>query len=247
MDVTILFSTTILLLSLIIIGTFLCLPLFQWSFQKLFRSSLFVKIMWWIPLYIILMLLVFIQLPFAIPLVILILTLATMEYHRGTAAKATILSLSYFTLFSIATFSLILIFGLLRSEVAVQLILVICFASVLSDVCAFFFGNYLSKHPLPTWINPGKSWEGVSGQIVGAFVGACLLWIATGITAPWWLILTIGIASATGDIFNSIVKRQLGIKDWGNTIPGHGGVLDRMSSLSLALGVSFVAVLLVTL
>lgn len=56
--------------------------------------------------------------------------------------------------------------------------------------------------------------------------------LATGDNAAWWLILAIGIASAFGDLFNSVAKRQLDIKDWGQTIPGHGGVLDRMSSLS---------------
>ena len=48
------------------------------------------------------------------------------------------------------------------------------------------------------------------------------------------LAVLIGLASAMGDLINSIVKRRLKIKDWGNTIPGHGGILDRMSSLSFA-------------
>jgi len=239
MNLSILLSTSALLFTLVIIGTILCLPLYKWDIRALLRSHLFTKIIWWIPLYLILLGLLFLELPFATLLVIALLILAFKEFRRHASQPPQFLETSYLVFFTLASFSIILIFGIFPTLVAVHLTLIISFASVLSDVCAFFFGKYLPKHSLPHWINPGKSWEGVAGQVIGAFVGAALLYIATGIEASWLLILAIGVASAAGDLFNSVVKRKLDIKDWGNTIPGHGGVLDRMSSLSTAFFVSF--------
>ena len=239
MNLSILLSTSTLLFALIIIGTVLCLPLYKWDMRALLRSELFTKIIWWIPLYLVLIGLLFFELPFATLLVITLLILAFKEFQRHGSHPPKLLETSYLVFFALASFSIILIFGIFPTLVAVHITLIISFASVLSDVCAFFFGKFLPKHPLPHWINPGKSWEGVAGQVIGAFIGAALLFLATDIKASWLLVLVIGIASAAGDLFNSIVKRRLGIKDWGNTIPGHGGVLDRMSSLSTAFFVSF--------
>ena len=61
---------------------------------------------------------------------------------------------------------------------------------------------------------------------------------------PWWLGLPIGLGSAAGDLTNSYVKRQLGIKDWSKLLPGHGGFTDRLSSLSGAAMVLFYTLLL---
>lgn len=244
MNIHILFSTSIVLLSLIIVGTILCLPLYKWNLRSLVRSSLFTKILWWIPIYAILVALLFIGARFAAVLVLVLIGLSLYEFQKNIRGKHKPVAYIYLSFFIIATTSIFFLFALFSHSLSVQLALVICFASILSDVFAFFFGNYLSKHPLPRWINPNKSWEGVAGQIIGAFAGASLLGLVTGIHAPWLLVLIIGAASAFGDLFNSVAKRQLGIKDWGKTIPGHGGVLDRMSSLSTAFFASFVVFLI---
>jgi phosphatidate cytidylyltransferase len=122
---------------------------------------------------------------------------------------------------------------------AVPALLTICFCSALSDVTAFFFGSFAGRHHLPAWMNAHKSWEGVLGQILGSLLGYGLVTTTLGITLGWKLAAAVGVASAVGDLINSVVKRRLNIKDWGQSLPGHGGILDRFSSLSLALAVGF--------
>jgi CDP-diglyceride synthetase len=236
---------TILFVSLFTVGSLLCLPLFQWRLRRLFDSSLWTKIIWWIPLYGIFLALCLGKVWVAIPQTVLIVLLAAREYHRQRTTQPTIPALVkvYLAFFMLATLAITGATTLFNTETTITLLITICLCSVLSDVCAFFMGTYMSWHKLPTWINPRKSWEGVLGQIIGAFIGAGLVIIATGLPINWWLVLTIGIASAIGDLFNSAAKRLLHIKDWGQTIPGHGGVLDRMSSLSTA----FLAATILTL
>ncbi len=108
------------------------------------------------------------------------------------------------------------------------------YMSVMSDVAAFFFGNFSGKFHLPSWLNKSKSWDGVIGQLVGAWLGWLGLGLV-GVSLPISFAILVGSASAGGDLLNSYAKRQVGIKDWSSSIPGHGGFLDRLSSLSLAL------------
>ena len=108
-------------------------------------------------------------------------------------------------------------------------------ASVLSDVTAFFFGKTMGRHHLPTFFNTHKSYEGVVGQIVGGVVGILITGMLFDVAVPLWWGLAIGLLSAGGDLANSFTKRKLAIDDWGNTIPGHGGVMDRFASLNAVL------------
>lgn len=127
--------------------------------------------------------------------------------------------------------------GLLSSlyihTLGIWLLLSVWLMSVLSDVVAFFAGNFLGKYHLPKQFNSNKSWDGVVGQIIGALLGALVLWPV--IHTPVVLALAVGLGSAIGDMSNSFVKRKLHIKDWSNGILGHGGYADRFSSLSFAL------------
>ncbi len=100
----------------------------------------------------------------------------------------------------------------------------------LSDVCAFFLAKTIGKHSLPRWINENKYWEGVAGQIIGGVLGIA---IARGIGAHELALslgFVVGIGSALGDMANSVVKRSMGIAQWSQIIPGHGGVIDRFAS-----------------
>ena len=111
-------------------------------------------------------------------------------------------------------------------------LLAVWFLSVMSDVTAYFAGNFAGKHHLPEIFNRHKSWEGVMGQIAGAGIGfGMFLWVGA---LPFWLWLAVGLGSAVGDMMNSFVKRAGGFKDWSQNIPGHGGFVDRLSSLSYA-------------
>ena len=137
----------------------------------------------------------------------------------------------YFVLFG-AAFLHIYVIGTAYKPQAVSLLITLCFTTVLADVTAFFMGNYLGKHKLPAALNDRKSWEGAMGQVAGALLGVVLVNAYVIHVPSLWLFLPIGAGSAAGDLANSYVKRLAGIKDWSDNIPGHGGYLDRFSSLA---------------
>ncbi|MCZ2838924.1 phosphatidate cytidylyltransferase [Modestobacter sp. VKM Ac-2985] len=105
---------------------------------------------------------------------------------------------------------------------------------VCSDVGGFAAGVRFGKHPLARTVSPKKSWEGLAGS-VGACVLAGTLLIALVFGGPWWGGVLYGVAIAVtatlGDLGESLIKRDLGIKDMGTLLPGHGGLMDRMDSL----------------
>jgi len=113
-------------------------------------------------------------------------------------------------------------------------LLYVIFATELNDVAAFTFGKLFGKHPLRSNISPKKTWEGAIGALA---VSMALPW-AMRFSFPQFgttqLLLTgliVGIGGQLGDLSISIIKRDIGIKDMGAGIPGHGGILDRVDSL----------------
>jgi phosphatidate cytidylyltransferase len=108
------------------------------------------------------------------------------------------------------------------------------FATELNDIAAFTFGRLFGKHPFRSNISPKKTWEGA----LGAFAVSMALPWALRFSFPYFgttqLILTgliVGIGGQLGDLAISVIKRDIGIKDMGAGIPGHGGILDRIDSL----------------
>jgi phosphatidate cytidylyltransferase len=113
-------------------------------------------------------------------------------------------------------------------------LLYLLFATELNDVAAFTFGKLFGRHPLRSNISPKKTWEGALGALC---VSMALPWVLR-FSFPYFgttqLILTgliVGIGGQLGDLSISVIKRDLGIKDMGVGIPGHGGILDRIDSL----------------
>lgn len=227
----------------LVLGTVLCLPLFKGDWKALITSSLFTKIIWWIPIFLILMAVLYGEIYVAAPLTLALIGAAFWEFMRNDAARSRI-ACWYMSCFIICITHLALWFWGISSNYAVILLASVAVMSVLSDVCAFFFGNYLGKHMLPTWLNSHKSWEGVAGQFIGALIGAGVIAVFIGIVVSPMLILIVGLGSAIGDLFNSAAKRSLRIKDWSQAIPGHGGFLDRLSSFSFAIALSYWYVIL---
>ena len=104
----------------------------------------------------------------------------------------------------------------------------------LNDVAAFTFGRLFGRHPLRSNISPKKTWEGALGALA---VSLTLPWVLRS-TFPHfraldciWIGGIVGIGGQLGDLAISVIKRDLGIKDMGAAIPGHGGILDRIDSL----------------
>ena len=105
---------------------------------------------------------------------------------------------------------------------------------VASDVGGYAAGVLFGKHPMAPSISPKKSWEGMAGSVLGCILVATPI-IALWLDGPWWGGVLFGAAMAVsatiGDLGESLIKRDLGIKDMGNLLPGHGGLMDRLDSL----------------
>ncbi len=109
----------------------------------------------------------------------------------------------------------------------------------LADSGAYFAGRRFGRNKLAPKVSPGKTWEGVAGGLLASLlfalaVGSLLDW--AGLSAMGFVVLTLVVAAVSilGDLQISLLKRQQGLKDSGKLIPGHGGVLDRIDSLTAA-------------
>jgi len=104
-----------------------------------------------------------------------------------------------------------------------------------SDTSAYVVGRIWGRHRMAPYISPKKSWEGAIGGVVGAMISGWLLVLLLGLPLSPAMGLVLGgagsLAGQAGDLAESLIKRQVGVKDSGHLIPGHGGLLDRADSL----------------
>jgi phosphatidate cytidylyltransferase len=123
-------------------------------------------------------------------------------------------------------------------QIATMLLLVVS-----NDTFGYLVGASFGKHPMAPKISPKKTWEGFAGSIAGAMAVGILASIFV-LDKPWWVgvVLAVGMvaASTTGDLAESMVKRELGIKDMSSILPGHGGVMDRLDSIVFASPAAFI-------
>jgi phosphatidate cytidylyltransferase len=110
----------------------------------------------------------------------------------------------------------------------------------MADIAAYFAGKTFGRHKLAPSISPGKTWEGVLGACVGVLLYGLAMRYAfavDGISLGLWGLglLVVTAVSVVGDLFESLLKRQAGMKDSSQILPGHGGVLDRIDSLTSTL------------
>ena len=120
----------------------------------------------------------------------------------------------------------------------------------LVDTGAYFTGRAIGKHKFWPRISPKKTWEGFFGGLVaGAIAGAITAWLLAhyaGMNMMWWqgavLGIVVGIVGPLGDLSESLFKRQSGVKDSSNLIPGHGGFFDRIDSFVFAAPVVFLII-----
>jgi phosphatidate cytidylyltransferase len=119
----------------------------------------------------------------------------------------------------------------------------------IADIAAYFAGHTWGRHKLAVTISPGKTWEGVAGAAVAVAVYHGLIWhfgfrsvMPGGGVAAALLVACLFPLSILGDLFESWIKRQAGVKDSGTLLPGHGGVLDRIDGLTATLPLAALAV-----
>jgi phosphatidate cytidylyltransferase len=160
---------------------------------------------------------------------------------RGAAgyvrdASASLLIIAYVPL--LASFTLLMLVGEHGSARLVAFILTV----TMSDTGGLIGGVLFGRHLMAPTISPKKSWEGLAGSLVfgvAAGVGAAIF----GLKVPFWVGIILGVAlvaiGTCGDLVESMIKRDIGIKDMSSFLPGHGGVMDRLDSLLFAAPVAW--------
>jgi len=162
-----------------------------------------------------------------------VVTVLIWRIRRGTEgylrdASASVFLLGYVSL--MAGFAMLM----LAAPDGPWRIIVFILLTIGNDIGGYATGVLFGRHPIAPQVSPKKSWEGFAGSLlvqcligVGAFI-----WI---FDAPWWQGLIMGavltVTATAGDFVESAIKRDLGVKDMGSLLPGHGGIMDRLDSL----------------
>lgn len=115
-------------------------------------------------------------------------------------------------------------------------------ATIASDIGGYIAGVLFGKHPMAPTISPKKSWEGFAGSLLFG-IGSGIATVTLLLEGDWWVGIILGVAGVVfatlGDLSESLIKRDLGIKDMGDLLPGHGGLMDRLDSLIAVAPVSW--------
>ena len=119
------------------------------------------------------------------------------------------------------------------SFLGARLVVTVFFATWMGDAGAYLIGEKWGKHKLFPQVSPHKSWEGFIGALLVSCVAMFIsrMWLFLPLVHTLILGVLIGVMGQMGDFFESMLKREVGIKDFGKILPGHGGVLDRFDSL----------------
>ena len=123
---------------------------------------------------------------------------------------------------------------LLSEDLGVKAIITFIVVTIASDIGGYAAGVLFGKHPMAPVISPKKSWEGFAGSALACVVAGWLL-VDYLLDGDWWVGVALGLIAVVmatlGDLCESVMKRDLGIKDMSQVIPGHGGLMDRLDSL----------------
>ena len=143
------------------------------------------------------------------------------------------------TVFALSHLAMLLVSGEVHNPVAggVGLLFFVVVLTQFNDVAQYTWGKLIGRHKVTPKVSPKKTWEGlIGGVLTTVAVAACLGPYLTPMDWQWSALAggVIGVAGFLGDITISAVKRDLGVKDTGGLIPGHGGILDRVDSLTYA-------------
>jgi len=181
----------------------------------------------------------------ALPLVIVLLFVGSMVWYllriveARPLANVAVTTMAFLWIGVLGSFSALM----LRAPHGKGLLLGAVIVAVVADVVAFLVGRWIGSRPMASSISPSKTIEGFVGGLVAAIVAGAI--VGKELT-PWGgmkhglvLGLVVGLAAAAGDLFESMIKRDLGMKDSGTLLPGHGGLLDRFDSIIVALPAAY--------
>ena len=187
--------------------------------------------------------------PSALPLLLVLVTVASMVWYlvgadRGSAVQGISVTLLGFVWIGLlgSYAALLLAPSQYPHRHGVAFMLGAVVATVGADVGALAIGSWIGRHPLAPHVSPNKTWEGViGGGLVAVVVSAAI----TGQVHPWTvpkaalLGLVVAVVAPVGDLCESLLKRDLGLKDMGSMLPGHGGVLDRVDAILFVLPATY--------
>ncbi len=187
--------------------------------------------------------------PAAVPLVLVLISAFTLLWYLLGIERGSPVAGTAATLFTVGWISLLGSYSALllapstfprREGIAFLLGAVI--ATVANDVGALVVGGWIGRRPLAPEVSPNKTWEGLLG---GAVFSVVISAVVVGAIHPWTparaalLGLVVAVVAPVGDLCESLLKRDLGIKDMGTLLPGHGGVLDRVDALLFVLPATY--------
>ncbi|MBE0493237.1 MAG: CDP-archaeol synthase [Thiomicrospira sp.] len=175
-----------------------------------------------------------------IQLIVVVVAVTRYQLSAGQAGLNNPFAAGLIGLLFLVSFALSLIW--LREAYSAWVVLFSMAMIWVMDSGAYFAGRRFGRHKLAPHVSPGKTWEGVLGGVMLVGLMSVLVWFGWAQTfySPGLVVFVlitslIAALSVYGDLFESLLKRQVNIKDSGKILPGHGGVLDRIDSLLLAL------------
>ncbi len=177
--------------------------------------------------------------------VLLIYVVTAYQRSRGQVGTSSVGFVLFAGVLSVVLFTTVLV--RFRMEFSAEILLMSLFVIWAIDTGAYFSGKSFGKTKLAIHVSPGKTWEGVWGGTLFAFVIALTgLWLVSAtlnLSMVLFAVTLAGIAmfSVLGDLFESVLKRQVNLKDSGRILPGHGGILDRIDSLLIAVPMLYLA------
>ena len=177
-----------------------------------------------------------------ITLVLVLFSVFLLLFMLGTYGSVDVESFGYafwMTVYATAGFSSLCALRYLHASVGIVYILLVLVIPWMSDIGAYFIGSFFGKHKMAPTISPKKTWEGffggwaVSIGSAAAYALICNHFFAVEVSPLTFALTAFVLAplSVCGDLFASVIKRQSHIKDFGNIMPGHGGVMDRFDSV----------------
>lgn len=139
-------------------------------------------------------------------------------------------------------FMLSLALLLFREESGAGKVFMILVMAIGNDTWGYIAGVLWGKHPMAPRISPKKTWEGFAGSMIGSMIVGVVSTFFLDL--PWWVGIVVAvflvIAATVGDLSESMVKREVGIKDMSNILPGHGGLMDRLDSIVFCVAIGYV-------